>query len=216
MSGIKPEEKAHTTRQHRIIVFSLALIVGLLLAVAPASASPVSIHFVGVGGASQNGVYTYPYDLAINNGLSTPMMCDDFFDRISVGDSWQANLTQLSSGDMSLTHFGNLTKYEEAAYLLLQTKDTDPSQWGNINWAIWKIFDPNADPGSGYEQGVDYWLNKAETADLSKMNFSNVWIVTPTGDHGQEFLYATPEPGTLLLLLGTGLIGFCARRRRQA
>jgi hypothetical protein len=202
-------------RQHRIIVFTFALIIGLLLAIVPASASPVSIQFVGLDGASQNGVYTYPYYLTMNNDPSAPMMCDDFYHHISVGDSWKANLTQLSSGNMSLTRFGNLNEYEEAAYLLLQTADVDPSQWGNINWAIWKIFDPNINPRSAYEAGVDYWLNKAETADLSKVNFSGVWIVTPTGDHGQEFLYATPEPGTLLLL-GTGLIGWCASRKRQA
>jgi hypothetical protein len=202
-------------RQHRIMVFSLVLIAALLIAITPASASPISIQFVGVGGASQNGVYTYPYYLTIDHGAWLPVMCDDFYDRIGVGDTWQANITQLSSGDMSLTRFGDLKEYQEAAYLLLQTQVVDSSQWGNINWAVWKIFDPTADPGSQYEAGVDYWLNQAETVDLSKINFSDIEIITPTGSHGQEFLYATPEPGTLLLL-GSGLIGFWAHRKRHA
>jgi PEP-CTERM motif len=200
--------------RRKIIIFSLALIVGLLLTIAPASASTVSIQFVGLGGENQNGVYTYPYYLTIDHGPWTPMMCDDYYDRIGVGDSWQANITQLSSGDVSMTRFGDLTKYQEAAYLLLQTRTTDPSEWGNINWAVWDIFDPSADPGP-YLPGVEFWLNKAETVDLSTIDFSGVRIVTPTGDYGQEFLYMTPEPGTLLLL-GSGLLGFWSHRRRQA
>ncbi len=201
-------------RARKIIVLALVLIVGLLLALAPASASTVAVQFVGMGGANQNGIYTYPYYLTVNGGAPTWMMCDDFYDRIGVGDSWQANITPLSSGDMSLTRFGDLTEYEEAAYLLLQTGVTDPSQWGNINWAIWDIFDPSADPGP-YLPGVEYWLNKAETVDLSTINFSDVQILTPVGDGGQEFLFVTPEPSTLLLV-GTGILGFWARRKRRA
>ncbi len=202
-------------RQHKTTVFSFVLIAALLIAITPAWASPVSIQFVGVSGANQNGVYTYPYYLTIDNGAWLPVMCDDFFDRIGVGDTWQANITQLSSGDMSLTRFGDLKEYQEAAYLLLQTQVVDSSQWGNINWAVWKIFDPAADPGSQYEAGVDYWINQAETVDLSKINFSDIQIITPTGSYGQEFLYATPEPGALLLL-GSGFIGLWAHRRRHA
>ncbi len=201
-------------RTHRTIVLSLMLIIGLLLAIAPASASPVTVQFVGMSGNNQNGEYTYPYYLTINGGPPTWMVCDDFYDRIGVGDTWLANITQLSSGDMSLTRFGDLEKYQQAAYLLLQTRITDPSEWSNINWAIWMIFDPSADPGP-YMPGVEYWLNKAETVDLSTIDFSGVRILTPTGDRGQEFLFMTPEPGTMLLV-GTGLLGFWARRRRRS
>ena len=201
-------------RTHKSIVFSFIVAIVLLLGVATVSATPVTIQFVGLAGDNQNGVFTYPYYLTINHGSWTPMLCDDFYDHITVGDTWQANITQLSSGDMSLTRFHNLTEYQEAAYLLLQTRTADRAEWGNINWAIWEIFDPAIDPGP-YKTGVDFWLNKAETVDLSKIDFSGVRIVTPTGDYGQEFLYATPEPGTLLLV-GTGLLGFWARRRRHA
>ena len=93
-------------RQHKLIAFS-CVYDGRSSA---RHRTRVSVHgdvnFVGLGGASQNGVYTYPYYLTINDGPWTPMMCDDFFDRINVGDSWQANVTRLSGGDMSLTRFG--------------------------------------------------------------------------------------------------------------
>ena len=67
-------------RTHKIITLSSVLIVGLLLALAPASASTVAVQFVGMSGANQNGVYTYPYYLTVNGGPATWMMCDDFYE----------------------------------------------------------------------------------------------------------------------------------------
>jgi len=199
---------------HRIIGLVLMLMVGLLLGGVPAMADPVSIQFVGLGGQNQNGVYTYPYYLTINNGPWTPMICDDFSDHSGVGDAWQANITDLSSHNVSGTMFGDLTKYEEAAYLLLHINNNNSDQWGNINWAIWTIFDPGIDPGPGNQDGVNYWLNLAEAADLSNVDFSGVEIVTPTTPGYQEFMYVTPEPGTLLMI-GGGLLAFWARCRQR-
>jgi len=186
-----------------------------MLAVIPAVAGPVTITLAGVGGENQNGEYTYPYYLTENGVSYTPMMCDDFYDRVTIGETWQADITLLTSGDLSKTKFNNLTEYEEAAYLMMQLNNTDPSQWADINWAVWQIFDPNADPGAANKAGVDYWLNQAETADLSKINFSGVEIITPVDSGPQEFLYVAPEPGTLLML-GSGVIGIWLRRKYRA
>lgn len=200
----------------KALLLTFVLAATVLLATIPAVAGPVTMSFTDVGGQNQNGEYTYPYYLSVNGGRSTPMMCDDFYDRVSFGESWQATVTQLTSGDLSMTKFNNLTEYEEAAYLMMQMNNTDPSQWAYINWAVWNIFDPNADPGSDYKAGVDYWLNQARTADLSKTNFSGVDIITPTDSSGaQEFIFVTPEPGTLLML-GSGVLGLYLRRKHRA
>ena len=73
------------------------------------------------------------------------------------------------------------------------------------------------DPGISLLLG--YWLNMAQTTELSSVDFSNIMILTPLGvdsDSGvQEFLFATPEPGTLVLI-GTGLLGLFSQRKRLA
>ncbi len=53
-----------------------------------AFANPVEVRFAGLGGESQNGEYTYPYYLTIDNGSQIAMICDDFNHKSSVGDTW--------------------------------------------------------------------------------------------------------------------------------
>ena len=154
------------------------LIVGLLLAIAPASASTVTVQFVGMSGANQNGEYTYPYYLTINGGPPTWMMCDDFYDRIGVGDTWQANITQLSSGDMSLTRFGDLDQVSGSGVSAAANQDhrslrVGQHQLGDLGHLRSQC------RSRPYLPGVEYWLNKAETVDLSTIDFSGVRILLP-------------------------------------
>jgi len=131
-----------TTRRLFIIA-----IVFVIVATVSAFADPVEMRFAGLGGENQNGEYTYPYFLTIENGPQFPAICDDFYHESNVGDTWQANLTPLSGGDLSKTRFGILSEYQEAGYLLMQMRDDDQPEWGNINFAIWKIFNPSVDMG---------------------------------------------------------------------
>ncbi len=192
----------------------LILIVGLQFANTPAAADPINVQFASVGGQNQNGYYTYPYFITMNDGPATAAICDDFYDDMSVGDMWQAHMTELSSGHVNQTMFGDLHEYQEAAYLLMHISGNDEDQWGNINWAIWKIFDPNIDPGPGNRDAVNAWLKLAQTTDLSQVDFSGIEILTPNKPGYQEFLINNPEPGTLLLA-GGGLLAIWLSRRHK-
>jgi len=200
------------------LLVAVMFVIGASMA---ALADPMEVRFAGLGGQSQNGLYTYPYYLTIANGPQIPVICDDFLHQSNVGDTWLANITNLGSGDLSNTRFNNLTAYQEAGFLLMQINDSNQTEWGNINFAIWKIFDPNVamgdvPPGT---LGPDYWYDLAQTTNVSNLDFSGVRILTPTDKNSvggdQEFMYLTPEPGTLMLI-GSGLIGLFSQRKRLA
>jgi hypothetical protein len=161
----------------------------------------------------------YPYYLTVNGGPIADVMCDDWVHGGLPGDTWQANFTNLGTGNLSSVRFNQmpnaLTLYREAGWLLLQTEVTTQSQWTEINYTVWNIFDPNV------PIPTTYWLHQAQqeaAMGFPGVDFSRVGIYTPVNQYDpnpidpQEFLQIVPEPGTMMLLI-TGVMGAIARKR---
>ncbi|MFZ0314029.1 MAG: PEP-CTERM sorting domain-containing protein [Candidatus Korobacteraceae bacterium] len=201
-------------------------------------AGPTEFTFIGWDqGNWQNG---YPYYIMPTGGSPTifDVMCDDYVHGGEPGQRWDANITDLGTGNIMLTRFNttpepdsdiDLMHYNEAGWLLLETKLEPMSQWMYMNDAVWTIFDPSA-PCNTACAG---WMAAAAASikGLPQSYFDDVYIITPVNQHDQdpnsmqEFLYlgegdsspsqnqqSTPEPGTLVLM-GTGLLGIIGRRR---
>jgi len=191
--------------------------VGLLTLTLAAYAAPVDMVFYGF----QAGGWPvgYPYYATVDGGPMVDIMCDDWVHGGLPGDTWQANFTNLGSGDLSDLRFNQmpdaLTLYHEAGWLLLQTRVTQQWQWRDINFTVWHIFDPSVPLPS------PYWLYQAQReAQLGfpGVDFNEVGIYTPLDQYDpnpedpQEFLHIVPEPGTVILVV-TGLLGAMARKR---
>jgi PEP-CTERM motif len=214
----------------------LVLLLTLLAAAVPGLAGPVPVNFISFNntGQWQNG---YPYYLFVQGFGPIPVMCDDYVHGGDPDYAWLANETNLGSKDLSLTRFGDmkgaLTLYDEAGWLLLETRAQGLNQWKDMTYAVWNIFDPASPCGSG----CSFWLAAAENEaakGFPGINFNLVGILTPVNQHDpdpygpQEFLYfefgvppnaisnpspgPTPEPGTVVLF-ATGLAA-CWRGRR--
>ncbi len=185
-------------------------------------------------GAGNNGALggddVGPYTVTIN-GVSTTVICDDYDDESYIGETWTANVTTLSSlGGTKWVDLGNSTNlYDEAAWLSLNLLSAGPGQAGDIQFAIWTLFDPNALNGlsAGDQANVLWWINDAQGQTFSSGEFANVLIYTPNitdpircdGNYcantpPQEFIVVSPEPSELILTLA-GLLAVAVAFRRK-
>lgn len=214
------------------ILFSVVAVAVLLFAPI-ALADTASMYLTGPGtNGTMAGVYVGPYVAQIN-GVATPVICDDYVDESFINESWTANVTTLAN--LSGTKWGGLpnatTLYEEAAWLTEQLVTASPSQAGDIQFAIWAIFDPSAINGltSGDQMAVENLIMQAQNQSYWAGEFNNILIYTAnTNDpilcNGQacantppqEFLVDTPEPGVFaLVLIGLSAIAIGIGRKKS-
>jgi hypothetical protein len=199
-------------------VFRLAgfLIAALLLApFAHADGGQVNMVFTGVNGANDGVYYLSPYTGTMN-GQPVILFCDDIKNDVSIGQQWQANVTNLgtaiNTNNFTDTRYGGVSgsavysnptvAYEEAAWLTTQFA-SNSGDLVSLQYALWDIMNPNSEPTSYGD--VKHWLNLAQKnyGSIDPYNFS---MVTNTGTlkltgQVQEFIVQTPEPGVLALLL---------------
>lgn len=141
----------------RFGIIWLSLLLGLYAL--PVTADTVSMVFTGPSGNNSGGVYTYPYHFTVNGTPNVPLMCDDFKDEISSGQSWQATVTPIGSAGTSGGMFAgesfslgsgvtytSQTAYDAAGLIYLAVLNQGPLSGevgtlssGLANWAVWNL-----------------------------------------------------------------------------
>ena len=179
----------------------------LLLCASPAGADTLTL----ISGSANDGQYYVGPLTASLNGQAIPggITCLDTGHESYLGTSWSVAVHTLR--DVSGTMFGDLIKYEEAAWLLSQFAG-NPGQVAQIQHAVWDLFHP------GYSGDTETWLTQAQGINPADYSFASVTIYTTieAGIGNQEFMSGgavpVPLPATAWLL-GAGLIGIWRTRK---
>lgn len=186
------------------------VVLGLLAL--PAVAGTVGMQFNGLPtGNSYGGVSTYPYNISVNGGPDRWMMCIGYNEHIQSGETWQANVRSVGNLDLN-THL----LYYQTAFLFEMAR-ADHGTDSNVNAATWYLFEgvPSLTPEAAALVAL------AQSQTYTQGEFANVLLYSaiPNTENAnlgtpQDFLGATPEPGTLAMF-GSGIVGLAGVLRRK-
>ncbi len=135
------------------------------------------------------------------------MICYSDKNFITIGESWNVqayNITQI--GTLSGPFAGATTEYNELGYLADQLFDNPGNS--DLQQAIWAVLGTGGTPNTDYTSAVSF-----VTTHPNYMT-SDVFYI-PVGDFSgnnypygapQPFISQVPEPSSLVLLLGGGLL----------
>lgn len=137
-------------------------------------------------------------------------------------DEVEAKITVLDTGSIEIGIQENVSGVPSGTYLDSETFDEtrtgtsnvdfDPSNWTLAAGSYWLVLEPAS---SGFDSYWD-WANHSDTLAISGAVPFTAWG-SGVGDMPEALVtanYATPEPGTLLLL-GTGLAAIAGAIQRK-
>lgn len=222
---------------------TVLVISAALLLLVPCAFGQNTVMYFNGGYQGSNWTYgsetvaTGFYDGAINGvqvGPGQPggpgMICDDFNDNITTGESWTANAFNAStlSSNIGSLLFGSsigVTGYTEVAYLVYQMFTTNPSSttqaaYSEAIWALTGGVSVSALTG----QALTFYNNaKADWSSMTTAELATLWIYTPNprGPHEAQEMWGmvpVPEGGSALaylLLAGISCFAGIFRSRNQ-
>lgn len=179
------------------------------------------------------------YDGSINGVAVGPgqpggpgMICDDFKDNITSGETWTANAinaSSLTSSNIGQTLFGTsigVVGYQEAAYLVYQmfTTSPDAATQAAYSEAIWALTGSGVDPSKLNTTAWKLYNDvKGGGETLTSSQLASLWIYTPNplGPNQAQEMWgrvAVPEGGAALgylFLAGLCCFGAMFLRSRQ-
>lgn len=192
--------------------------IALLLPVLVLTSLVASADTVYVSGSyafadpSGSGYAIGPYGGTLN-GTAASFYCVDFSHDITGNTGWSATPTLLSSSSLSATLLKNATTYTDIAYILTEMMALQSQTQTQANqkleaeyqWTIWSM--TGGASKNPYGTATTAIWADAQSHVNSGWSGAGWEILTPMGDpksatyYGQEFMMATPEPSSILLLL---------------